>query len=151
DDIDTLLFNGSAGAEIFEISANGERTRLTRNVGNIVMDLNDVERIDLNALGNTDTIIVNDLSGTDVTEVNVDLGGVLGGTAGDGEADTLMVNSTNGGDTVDVFGSGSSVAVVGLAAQVNITHSEGANDSLVINALGGDDTIRATTLAAGVT
>jgi Ca2+-binding RTX toxin-like protein len=151
DGTDMLLFNGSAGAEIFEISANGERTRLTRNLGNIVMDLNDVERIDLSALGNTDAIVVNDLSGTDVTEVNIDLAGVLGGTAGDGQADAVTVNGTNGGDNIDVFGSGSSVAVVGLAAQVNITHSEGANDSLLINALGGDDTIRATTLAAGVT
>ena len=38
-----MLFNGSAGAEIFEASANGERVRFTRNLGNIVMDLNDVE------------------------------------------------------------------------------------------------------------
>ena len=55
DGTDTMLFNGSAGDEIFEASANGERVRFTRNLGNIVMDLNDVERIDLNALGGTDT------------------------------------------------------------------------------------------------
>ena len=29
------------------------------------MDLNDVEAIDLNALGGADTVTVNDLSGTD--------------------------------------------------------------------------------------
>jgi Ca2+-binding RTX toxin-like protein len=151
DGTDTLLFNGSGGAEIFEISANGERARLTRNLGNIVMDLNDVESIDLNALGNTDTIIVNDLSGTDVTEVNIDLAGVLGGTTGDGQADTVIANGTNGDDIIDVFGSGTSVAVVGLAAQINITNSQGANDTLVINAGAGDDGITATTLPAGVT
>ena len=38
------------------------------------MDLNDVESIDFNALGGADNIVVNDLSGTDVTEVNIDLG-----------------------------------------------------------------------------
>ena len=52
----------------------------TRNIGNIVMDLNGVERIDLNALGGADTVTVNDLSGTDVTEVNVNLAGTIGGT-----------------------------------------------------------------------
>ena len=37
------------------------------------MDLNDVESIDFNALGGADTIVVNDLTGTDVTEVNTNL------------------------------------------------------------------------------
>jgi Ca2+-binding RTX toxin-like protein len=54
--IDTLLFNGANIAEIFELSANGERARFTRNIGNIVMDLNDVEKIDVKALGGADTI-----------------------------------------------------------------------------------------------
>ena len=34
---------------------------------------------------------------------------------------------------------GTSVSVLGLSAQVNITEAEGANDSLVINGLGGND------------
>jgi Ca2+-binding RTX toxin-like protein len=139
DGTDTLLFNGSAGAEIFEASANGGRVRFTRNLGNIVVDLDDVESIDLNALGNTDTITVNDLSGTDVTEVNIDLAGTIGGTAGDAAADTVIVNGTNGDNIIDVVGAGTSVSVLGLPTQVNITNSEGANDSLVINALGGND------------
>ena len=65
---DAMLFNGSAGAEIFEASANGGRVRFTRNLGNIVMDLNDVEAIDLNTLGGTDTVIVNNLAGTDLVD-----------------------------------------------------------------------------------
>ncbi len=60
---DTMLFNGSGGSEIFEATANGQRVLFTRNLANIVMDLDDVEVIDLNALGSTDTVIVNDLSG----------------------------------------------------------------------------------------
>src|SRR3712207_338089 len=74
DGSDTMLFNGSAGAEIFTASANGGRVLFTRNLGNIVMDLDDVERIALNALGNADTLTVNDMSGTDVTQVRVELG-----------------------------------------------------------------------------
>src|SRR4029078_8658193 len=43
---DILIFNGSAANEVFEISANGSRARFTRNVANIVMDLNAIEQID---------------------------------------------------------------------------------------------------------
>ena len=46
-----------------------------RDIANVTMDLNDVERIDFNALGGADKIVVNDLTGTDVTEVNIDLAG----------------------------------------------------------------------------
>jgi Ca2+-binding RTX toxin-like protein len=150
DGTDTMLFNGSAGAEIFTASANGGRVQFTRNLGNIVMDLDDVEVIDLNTLGNTDTTTINNLAGTDVVEINIDQAGTIGGTAGDAAADVVIVNGTNGDDIIDVVGAGTSVSVLGLSAQVNITNSEGANDSLVINALGGDDGVTATTLPAGV-
>ncbi len=62
----------------------------------------------------------------------------------------MIVNGTNGNDIIDVFGAGTSVAVVGLPTLVNVTGSEGANDSLVVNALGGNDGVTATTLPAGV-
>ena len=48
------------------------------------MDLNDVESISFNALGGADNIVVNDLSGTDVTEVDINLGGA-GGAGDDGQ------------------------------------------------------------------
>src|SRR5262249_4224519 len=38
DGADRMVFNGSAATESFEASANGQRLRFTRNVGNIVMD-----------------------------------------------------------------------------------------------------------------
>ena len=150
DGTDTLLFNGSAGNEIFTASANGGRVLFTRNLGNIVMDFDDVEVLDLNALGGTDTTTVNDLSGTDLVEINIDQAGTIGGTAGDALADVVIVNGTNGDDVIDVVGAGTSASVLGLAARVNVTNSEGANDSLVINALGGDDGVTASTLPAGV-
>ena len=68
---DTMLFNGSAASEIFDASANGGRLRFTRNVANIVMDADDLEAVDLDALGGADTLTVNDLSATDVVEANV--------------------------------------------------------------------------------
>ena len=69
DGTDTMLFNGANIAEKIDISANNGRVLFTRDIANVVMDLNDVERIDFNALGGADRIVVNDLSGTDVTEV----------------------------------------------------------------------------------
>jgi Ca2+-binding RTX toxin-like protein len=147
--IDTLLFNGSNIAENVDISANGERIRLTRDIGNIVMDLNEVETINVNALGGADIVTVNDLSGTDVTAVNINLAGTIGGTAGDAQADSVIVKSSNGNDVVDVFGAGSSVAVAGLSSLVNISGSEGANDSLIVSGGNGDDAISAVTLPAG--
>ena len=107
-------------------------------------------QVDLNALGAADTLTVNDLSGTDVTEINSDLAGTIGGAAGDGQADVVIVNGTNGDDVVDVVGAGASASVLGLPARVNIANSEGANDSLVLNTLAGSDDVTATTLPAGV-
>src|SRR5215204_6540153 len=150
DGTDTLLFNGANIAENFNISTNGQRVLFTRNIANIVMDLNDVEHITLNALGGADVTTVADLSGTDVTQVTLNLAGTLGGLTGDGAADVVITNATSGDDIVDVFGAGTSATVVGLSTQVNVTGAEGANDSLVINALGGDDAIAATTVPAGV-
>jgi Ca2+-binding RTX toxin-like protein len=149
DGSDTMLFNGANINEIFNASANGGRVRFTRNVASIVMDLNDVEAISLNAFGGADSLTIDDLSGTDLTKFNVSLA-ASGGTSGDAQSDTVIVNGTNGNDIIDVFGSGSSVAVVGLPVLVNITGSEGANDSLVIKALGGNDGVTASTLPAGV-
>ena len=63
------------------------------------MDLDDVESIDFRALGGADNIVVGDLSGTDLTATGLDLRGPNGG--GDGAADTITVNGTQG---ADVFG-----------------------------------------------
>ena len=69
------LFNGANINENINISANGSRAQFTRDVANITMDLNGVENIQFNALGGADTITVNDLTGTNVSQVNLDLGG----------------------------------------------------------------------------
>ena len=69
-----MQFNGANIAENIDISANGGRVRFFRNIANVTMDLDDVERIDFNALGGADKIVVNDLSGTDVDQVRINLG-----------------------------------------------------------------------------
>jgi Ca2+-binding RTX toxin-like protein len=147
---DTLQFNGANVAENMNLSANGSRLRFTRDVGNVTMDVNGTEQVNVAALGGADTITVGDLTGTGVTAVNLDLAAPAGSGVGDGAADTVIVNGTNAADNINIVGSGTSVSVLGLPAQVNITGAEGANDSLVVNALGGDDGITASTLPAGI-
>ena len=146
---DTLQFNGANVNENINISANGSRVRFTRDVANIVMDVNGTENINFKALGGADNITVGDLTGTDVTAVNLDLGASAGG--GDGSADTVIVNGTNYADNVQVSGTGTSYAVTGLQATVNVANSEGANDALTVNLLGGNDTFSAAALPSAIT
>lgn len=144
---DTLSFNGANVSEIIDIAANGGRVRFTRNVANVVIDFNDVERIDFNALGGADIITVNDLAGTDITAVRLNLS--ASGGVGDGQADSVIVNATAGPDVVVVNGTVAGVNVTGLAAAVAIVGSEAANDRLTVNLFGGDDVADASGLAAG--
>jgi len=147
DGTDTMVFNGANASEQVDLSANGNRLSFFRTQGRITMDTAGVERVDFNALGGADLVNVNDLTGTDVSDVNVDLAGTLGGAAGDGQADSVIVNGTNGTDTINVSGDASGVAVSGLAALVAIQHQE-PTDALAVNGLGGNDAISAAALAA---
>lgn len=146
---DELQFNGANIAERMDVSANGGRVRFTRDVGNIVMDLNDVETISTRALGGADRLTTNDLSGTDITAVDWNLSGSTTVTTDDGAADNVIVNATNGSDVVSVSGSGTSAQVVGLPARVGVT-GIGAGDRLTVNALAGDDVVDASPLANGI-
>ena len=147
---DTLQFNGANIGEKFDLSANGTRLRLTRDFGSVTMDVNGTEQVNLVTLGGADNVTIGNLTGTDVTQVNVDLASPAGTGTGDGAADTVTVNGTNAADTINVVGQGSSVSVIGLPATVNITGAEAANDLLVIKALGGNDTVNASTLPGNV-
>ena len=146
DGTDDMRFNGSAANERMEVTANGGRVRFTRDVANIVMDLNDVETIDANALAGTDTVTVNDMSGTDLDKVAPNL--AAPGGADDVAADNVIVNGTNGEDVITVAGSGTSASVLGLASRVDISGARSATDRLTVNALAGDDVVDASALAA---
>jgi Ca2+-binding RTX toxin-like protein len=145
---DTMLFNGSGADELFEASANGQRLRFTRNVGNIVMDTDSVERVDLEALGGADTVTLNDLTGTAVQELRVDLEAVKNGGAADDKVDRVVVNGTNQGDIVSVLGQPGNLFVLGLPTFVTIQRGA-ATDQLAVNTLGGNDRVEAGGIAAG--
>ena len=106
------------------------------------MDTAGVETVDFNALGGADTVTVDDLTGTDVTSVNTDLG------ASDGQADHVIVNGTAGDDAITAAGANGAASVTGLSAAIGVTNAEPANDTLTINALAGNDVVDASGLAA---
>ena len=149
DGFDTLAFNGANVAEKVDVLANGSRTLFTRDIANINMDVNGVERIDFNGLGGADNVTVHDLSGTGVAQVNVKLAGTLDGSAGDGAADQVTVEATSGDDVAVISGDANGVSVAGLAAQVNLTGVDGTLDHLQVNGGDGDDVLDASHLAAG--
>jgi Ca2+-binding RTX toxin-like protein len=146
--LDKLTFNGSDAAENVVISRDGSHVRLTSDAGNVTMDLNAVDGIELNALGGADTITVNDLTGTGLVKVQVNLGGPAGG--GDGQADSVVVNGTNGDDAVRVAAAGSTVLLDGLFPLVRITGSDGTTDHLTVNTLGGNDAVDSSGLPANL-
>jgi hypothetical protein len=148
DGTDTMRFNGANVAEQVDLSANGRRLRFFRVQANVTMDTNGVEQVDFNALGGPDLVTVNDLTGTDVSDVNIDLAGTLGGGNGDGQPDRVIVNATDGNDTIDVSGDSAAVKVSGLAPTTRILHPE-ARDELDVNTLAGTDTVDSGGLAAG--
>jgi Ca2+-binding RTX toxin-like protein len=152
DGADTMLFNGAGADEQVDLSANGSRLRFLRNPGPITMDTAGIERVDFIALGGADVVTINDLAGTDVSSVNVDLAGTPGGSSGDGKPDSIVVKGTEGDDAITVSGDAGAkggVNVQGLPAIVAIFHSEIANDSLEIDTLAGNDSVDSSGLAAG--
>jgi Ca2+-binding RTX toxin-like protein len=138
-----MIFNGAPIADTVDISANGSRVRVSRDPGTITMDLDGIENVTFNALGGADVVTVHDLTGTDLTKVNVDLGGA------DSAVDQVIVNGTAGADDISVKSSGDTIRVKGLAARVKILNPEPTLDQLTVNALGGADIVNGSHLAAG--
>jgi Ca2+-binding RTX toxin-like protein len=147
DGIDTMSFIGANLAEQIDLSAIGNRLRFHRDLGNVTMDTAGVEEIDFEALGGADVVTVNDLSGTDVFALQVDLEGTPG--AGDGQPDRIVVNGTNGDDASEVRGNADAVKIGGLAPIIVLLHPEAAQDRLELNTLDGTDTVNSDGLAVG--
>ena len=126
---DEMLFNGFGVGEQFNLSASGDHTLFTRVQGNIVMDLTDIEKVTVNALGGADTINVNDPTGTGVTDIDINLG--INGV-GDNASDTININDD---DILSVIDNGNgNLTILGVSgATVHITGFETANDHLVID------------------
>jgi streptogramin lyase len=105
DGADTLVFNGSDQPDAFVIAANGNRVQIALTTGGGLTDLGGIETLTINALGGADTVTVNDLTGIAPIQMNLNLTGAVGGTLGDGQADAVIVNASNGADVIPIAGS----------------------------------------------
>jgi hypothetical protein len=144
---DTLVFNGSDGDEQMSLSANGPSAVFLRTQGNIRMDLDGVEALELATFGGADKVTVNDLSGTDVTAADIDLAATTG--ASDANDDTVLVNGSDRPDAVDVTAIDASVGVRGLAANTSISGAD-TTDVLLVSTLGGDDRVAVAAAASAL-
>ena len=132
---DTLDFRGGDNGENITISQktpNTSRALFSRitdaGKGALTEDLNSVERIQFEAQGDhADNITINDLTGTDVKEVAIDLGA-------DNSADTVSINTNGQAVTVTDNEGVVTVSGPGLASTVTISNFDTAdNDQLFIN------------------
>ncbi|HET7845516.1 MAG TPA: CHRD domain-containing protein [Xanthomonadales bacterium] len=145
---DVLRFNASNAAEIVDVFANGGRVTLFRNIAAVTMDLDDVERIELQLLGGADVVNVADTAGTDLLLVRADLAAAGGG--GDGAVDAVVVNGAPAGDAFTYGPVSGGVAVGNGARAVQVVNAEAANDTLRVNGLAGADGFTASITAAGL-
>ena len=143
---DTMVFNGANIGEIMDISANAGRVKFTRNIANIVMDLNGIENVRVNTFGGADVVTVNNLAGTALKSVKVNLAQFDGN--GDAAADTVVVNASDRTEAIAVSGTQGGAIVTGLFTQVELSGGENALDRVAVNAFGGDDVVDATGLTA---
>jgi Ca2+-binding RTX toxin-like protein len=146
--VDTMLFDGGSGADTASLSPNGHHSLFLRDPGNIRMDMDSIEALQFNAGTGADTMTVNDMQGTSIRRVGIDLGtpGDFGGA--DGALDKVIVNGTRRADHVNVTG-GSAVDVAGLHAETSIT-SVDPTDELHVNTGDGNDTVNVDATAASM-
>lgn len=98
--------------------ANGGRALFLRDIANVTMDMDDVERISFNALGGADSLVVGDMSGIDVNRVTVNLGS-------DGASDSLasLVDVLQRWST-DILSTGSTNCCPGLGKRQILSRAD---------------------------
>ncbi len=137
---DRLDFDGDDNAESFAISGSAGLTLLDRDVGDVTMRLDSVERIDLFTGAGADRVRIDDLARTGTEEVRIDLSGVKGSGAGDGASDLIEIFDGNGDSFVSVLGSAGALSIIGLPSFVRIDAAD-AQDSFVLRTGGGEDAV----------
>ncbi len=128
---DVLAFVGAPEAEAFALTADGAGFAFTRDVGNIVMDLEGIESLELSAGSGNNSVTLNDLTGVaDLTSV------VL--VMGDGDDTVNASAQANLAVLLEVFGSTGNDTLTG-GPGADVLHGEEGNDTII--GLGGIDTL----------
>jgi hypothetical protein len=145
---DTADVTGGDPAEIYKLSQLGPRAVITTGTGDAgVMDMAGVERASFTPGRGADSILVPEVAGTDLTQVDV----ALGAADGDGDAglDNVVMVGTGGTDVVSIAGAPGTLAATGLSTTLSVTGTEAAADRLTLDAGAGGDTVEASGVAAG--
>jgi Ca2+-binding RTX toxin-like protein len=136
---DTLVFNGANVDESLSLEANGARAVLTRNVGNVRMDTDGVETLNVTMLDGFDNFSIGDfMFNTAMKRANVDMSGPAGGP--DAQTDSVNLVGTPDVDHVTVGATGGRIDVAGVPVATSITGSK-IPDQLQVTAEGPGDTI----------
>ncbi|MFO1081749.1 MAG: hypothetical protein U1E23_14105 [Reyranellaceae bacterium] len=138
---DLLTVEGTAGGDTATVGALGGAVSVGGlAAGTVVSNADAGDVLTLSLLGGADRATVNDLAGTGLSQVKVDLGN--GGVA-DGQADEVIVNATGVAEVVSESAVAGGVSVVGLAATIGVLTADATLDRLTVSGQGGDDTISA--------
>ena len=141
---DFLQMNGSGGNDRFDVLPVGGRTRVTRDIENVNLDLGGVERLDILPGPGGDILRVADLSGTATDHVDFTLAVARGQIGGDDLIDRVFVDGTFGDDTINVNGAGPDVRTTGLAAITTVRGTDPELDRLHVDTKPGSDSLAVT-------
>jgi Ca2+-binding RTX toxin-like protein len=128
---DRLVFNGAVIGEAFAFNGSAGHLLLTRDIGNVAMDLVGVEDVQLQARGGSDTITVGNLAGTGLSQLTADL------AATDG-TDDLAVDAVVVPPTATIGRDGNDAVVDGVGARVRATHGAANDEIRVVGTAGAD-------------
>ena len=153
-DIDTLRFNASDAFTIIDVGRDGpaffgdeEFAAVVSTVaGNVFLE--EVDRIEINTGSDGHFVRIDELDGTRVGKVAVNLA-AAGDASGNGAVDAVLVGDTDGNDQITVASIGTAVRVTGLAAEVTVDRADAGKDELQVVARDGNDVLDASQLQAG--
>ncbi len=111
------------------------QTKLIHGPDAATLTLQTVERVQIATLGGADVIFVQNLAGTGIGEVAIDLAATVGGKTADTKSDAVAFSGTTGGDNIVLSMLGSKITVNGLATAASVDHV-GKTD--IITIIGGD-------------
>ena len=132
---DTVIVDAAgASLDIFGVAG---RARIGTNAGTL-LDTGGIERFEVRGDADGNEITVEDLTGTAVTQVSIDLAGP-GGTTGNGFTDFVSAFGSAGNNTITTKLTAGTISVIGLPTQLSIAHADG--DRLGIDGGDGDDNI----------
>jgi Ca2+-binding RTX toxin-like protein len=136
---DTFKVFGNSSEQTFALSTAGGHLIFSSAIDGATVDLDNVERVEIHAAQGIDVVTVNNLAGSDAKLISIDLGTSFSPT-GDGQGDSVVIDGTNGNDTITASLVAGAVSIKGLPTQLSIAHVE-AIDSISINGGAGNDSI----------